>query len=282
MIAHLIRNRTIAFHAILKLQTERRWCLTGTPVQNSLDDFFALTEFLRFHPVEDRCKARRWVLDPLGTQDEHALENLRLLVETVALRRTIGSEMSRARSDAVVTVPLSDTERRNYESIRNEARKMSVSVRKSATSHRLLYYILQMRQLCSHGLIGQTPVSNASGLLTPRPTCNKCSENLPPDLSLGLPPVKSDELIFCLECAAEEDSVLDVTGDPSNLNQGQRSTTRQAGTIVQEDTSDEDIDMDAYDTTQLTAESSSKIQSVIDNIVALDQQRHEDSSPVKR
>jgi SNF2 family DNA or RNA helicase len=36
--------------AIYEFQAEYRWCLTGTPTQNSLGDLFSLVKFLRYTP----------------------------------------------------------------------------------------------------------------------------------------------------------------------------------------------------------------------------------------
>jgi DNA repair protein RAD5 len=45
--AHFIRNRrTEQAKAVFKLKAIRRWCLTGTPIQNSLADMFSLLHFL--------------------------------------------------------------------------------------------------------------------------------------------------------------------------------------------------------------------------------------------
>ncbi|XDG06032.1 hypothetical protein ABKA04_005647 [Annulohypoxylon sp. FPYF3050] len=46
--AHEIRNRTTKqFQAIASISASHRWCLTGTPIQNSLDDLGALVSFLK-------------------------------------------------------------------------------------------------------------------------------------------------------------------------------------------------------------------------------------------
>eukprot|EP00494_Astrolonche_serrata_P024484 UN24742 len=49
--AHIIRSRkTKMWRACTALTAERRWALTGTPVQNKLDDLFSLFAFLRLKP----------------------------------------------------------------------------------------------------------------------------------------------------------------------------------------------------------------------------------------
>eukprot|EP00920_Eleutheroschizon_duboscqi_P024808 GHVT01061521.1.p1 GENE.GHVT01061521.1~~GHVT01061521.1.p1 ORF type:complete len:354 (+),score=84.76 GHVT01061521.1:71-1063(+) len=51
--AHYIKNRhTRAFRAVVSLSAGRRWCLTGTPIQNSLNDLFALVAFLGVNPYK--------------------------------------------------------------------------------------------------------------------------------------------------------------------------------------------------------------------------------------
>jgi DNA repair protein RAD5 len=47
--AHCIKNRsTNYFKSCAQLQAKHRWCLSGTPIQNSLEDVFSLICFLRY------------------------------------------------------------------------------------------------------------------------------------------------------------------------------------------------------------------------------------------
>jgi SNF2 family DNA or RNA helicase len=56
--AHLIKNpQTIVSRACCSLQSKRRWCVTGTPIQNSIQDVYGLLKFLRHEPW---CEASFW------------------------------------------------------------------------------------------------------------------------------------------------------------------------------------------------------------------------------
>ena len=70
-VAHWIRNSaTDKFRAVNDLIAERRWCLTGTPVQNALNDLFSLTKFLRLHPFDQDSSIRKYIHAPLQKNDQ--------------------------------------------------------------------------------------------------------------------------------------------------------------------------------------------------------------------
>ena len=285
--AHHIRNRTSAFRAITNLQTERRWCCTGTPIQNNLDDLFTLTEFLRFHPVENRQNARRWVLDPLGKVEEHAIENLRLLVRTVALRRSRDSEMRHVRSEVEVAVNLAYTERQQYNSIRARAQKMIAGAENTTSAHRLLSCILQMRQVCSHGLYGrasETGIAANRGSLFSNTVCDKCLETFSGDLNVDTSLDEDSGSKYCQECAAEESR---TASDPLSLQSGIcRNTSTPfpwTGVGVADVLSDNDGgNMDLGADTVPLPDGSSKIDSVVNNLLQLEQGRQYGPAPTKR
>jgi SNF2 family DNA or RNA helicase len=53
--AHNIKNKdTKQAQATYALKSENRWCLTGTPIQNKLEDLFSLLHFLKFAPFDDQ------------------------------------------------------------------------------------------------------------------------------------------------------------------------------------------------------------------------------------
>ncbi|RSL98109.1 hypothetical protein BHE90_008703 [Fusarium euwallaceae] len=87
--AHHIGNRsTQIFRAACDLECLRRWCLTGTPIQNTLDNYGALLSFLRILPFVEKSKFDHWISNPIRDKRPHGLPKLRILVQATCLRRT--------------------------------------------------------------------------------------------------------------------------------------------------------------------------------------------------
>lgn len=56
--AHSIKTRTtMTAKACFALKVEYRWCLTGTPLQNRIGEFFSLIRFLNVRPFASYCKS---------------------------------------------------------------------------------------------------------------------------------------------------------------------------------------------------------------------------------
>ena len=85
--AHCIKNAaTGASKACCMLQAERRWCVSGTIIQNSLDDAFALLKFLRHEPW---CEGGFWKAAIGKVEDrEIALDRVKRVLQPIMLRRT--------------------------------------------------------------------------------------------------------------------------------------------------------------------------------------------------
>lgn len=93
--AQNIRNRdTRVSRASLYLKAEYRWCLTGTPVTNTLTDIYSLLRFLKVKPW---CNWKRWrneiyLLEKKNP--EKASKRVQLILKLVLLRRNKDSELN--------------------------------------------------------------------------------------------------------------------------------------------------------------------------------------------
>ncbi|KAK4159590.1 SNF2 family N-terminal domain-containing protein [Cladorrhinum sp. PSN259] len=89
--AHIIRNwSTKQFKAINNLSADIRWCMTGTPVQNGVDDIGALTRFLRLPVLGEAANFRKYISGKIklaGGLSTSDYTNLRLLLSSICLRR---------------------------------------------------------------------------------------------------------------------------------------------------------------------------------------------------
>ena len=73
--------------AVYELNSVYRWCLTGTPTQNSLGDLFSLIKFLRFQPwCHEKYWESRFPKDTRKTNIEH-FQNMKSLLKGILLRR---------------------------------------------------------------------------------------------------------------------------------------------------------------------------------------------------
>ncbi|KAH2583630.1 hypothetical protein KXW93_009601, partial [Aspergillus fumigatus] len=87
--AHKIRNRSSQnFKAVTSIKAHLRWCLTGTPIHNSLDDYGALLSFIGVPALSDKPAFDRWIASPVQQKQTGSLQRLQYLVAATAFRRT--------------------------------------------------------------------------------------------------------------------------------------------------------------------------------------------------
>ncbi|KAF7546279.1 hypothetical protein G7046_g9340 [Stylonectria norvegica] len=160
--AHMIREHTtLQFKAICRLQAERRWAVTGTPVQNRLDDLAALLAFLRLHPFHDRNKFVRYIVEPFKACDPDIVTKLRVLVDTITLRRLKDKIDLPPREDLIIKLDFSPEERTIYDLFAKNAQdRVQVLAGNNSgngkalggnTYIHILKAILRLRLLCAHG-----------------------------------------------------------------------------------------------------------------------------------
>ena len=152
--AHIIRNRKAKlFNAVNALRARHRWCLTGTPIQNSLDDLGSLVSFLQIAPYDRPSVFRNTFIVPIEKSDPQGWKRLASLVKAISLRRTKQSEADSlhlpAREEIVSYVTLEAREKAMYDILR---RAGSVGMGPpSGSGYSLMGTMLRLRQVCNHG-----------------------------------------------------------------------------------------------------------------------------------
>jgi superfamily II DNA or RNA helicase len=138
------------------LQADHRLALTGTPVENSLRDLWAIFGFVEPGLLGSEASFRRRFELPIGDGDEGAAAALRSRLEPFLLRRTkedVARELPE-RTEAVIECELTPLQRRLYRGIAEAARrdvltKYDEEGAESATVH-VLAALTRLRQVCAH------------------------------------------------------------------------------------------------------------------------------------
>ena len=88
--AHTIKNRNAkATKAACSLRSEYRWCLTGTPMQNNLDELQSLIHFLRIKPYNELHTWKDQITRPMSQgRGGVAIKRLQYYLKAFMKRRT--------------------------------------------------------------------------------------------------------------------------------------------------------------------------------------------------
>jgi len=163
--AHHVRNRSSqAFQAACATSSKRRWCLTGTPIHNSLDDYGALLSFLDVPQIKDKSTFDFWIAIPFKNRRANSLQGLKELIRSTCLRRTKSTLRDSCklpdRIERIEAVEFDDTDQTLYDFFKDKCAQLAenASTMKLASlevGHRkeanLLSLINFLRLICDHG-----------------------------------------------------------------------------------------------------------------------------------
>lgn len=202
---HIIRNPSAhQSKAVLGLQSERRWILSGTPIQNSLKDLYMLLSFLKLKPFDVKEWWNRIIQRPVTMGDRFGLKNLQALVKGITLRRTKNSKLAGrtvvqlpARRVFVQHVTLSEEEREEYEQVKREGRNIVGRYFQEGTVMTnyadVLAILVRLRQCCCHPRL--VAKYTAGNLGTP----GELRERLINKITLVLNSGSDEECAICLD-----------------------------------------------------------------------------------
>ena len=154
--AQTIKNhRSRAHESVRKLNSAHRLCLTGTPIENGLEELWSLFDFLMPGLLGNEVGFRQFYRIPIEQhRDEARLAALRSQVSPYVLRRLkkeVAKELPE-KTEIVRAVELSGKQRELYESIRVAAhQEVRNAIRKqgvAGSTVKILEALMKLRQLC--------------------------------------------------------------------------------------------------------------------------------------
>lgn len=171
--AQSIKNhRTQVARACWGLRAKRRWCLSGTPIQNAVDDLYSYFRFLRYDPYAVYKSFCSTIKVPITRNPTNGYRKLQAVLKTIMLRRTKGTLLD---GEPIITLPpksvelkkvdFSKEERDFYSRLEADSRAQFEVYAAAGTVKQnyvnILLMLLRLRQACDHPLLVKGYNSNS-------------------------------------------------------------------------------------------------------------------------
>lgn len=227
MAAHWIRNAASKqFRSVAGLSARNRWCLTGTPIQNKLDDIAALAAFLQLPPFPTKNLFQKGVLDPLSQGGQDFSKPLRSWLRAICIRRTKKLLKLPDSMEQTILVTMTQEEKHLYDQVLSQTKSEiddMVSEGKSLKKYNVLFTaILRMRMLCNRGTFPKpnTLQKHLGGGQTKDTGCEQCDKSDDEDAALLLTAFQ-----FCPDCGRS----LQIASPGSNIGSNRGSNSLLLG-----------------------------------------------------
>ncbi|KAL0855544.1 hypothetical protein Bca101_060697 [Brassica carinata] len=233
--AQTIKNhRTQVARACCTLRAKRRWCLSGTPIQNTIDDLYSYFRFLRYNPYAVYKSFYHTIKVPISRNSLNGYKKLQAVLRAIMLRRTKETLLD---GQPIINLPpkkinlrrvdFSVEERSFYKKLEAESQSQFKAYAAAGTLSQnyanILLMLLRLRQACDHPQLvkgyNSDPVGKESREAVKRlprearinllkrlesssAICNICND--PPEN----PVISLCGHVFCYQCVSEH-----ITGD---------------------------------------------------------------------
>ncbi|CAN8270214.1 unnamed protein product [Cochlearia groenlandica] len=210
--AHTIKNhKTLVARACFSLNAKRRWCLSGTPIQNEIDDLYSYFRFLRYHPYAMYMSFYKTIKGPLSKNSPNGYKKLQAVLRAIMLRRTKGTLLD---GQPILNLPpkivnlskvdFSIKEWSFYRKIEADSRLKFEEYAAAGTLYQnyalILVMLLRLRQACNHPQLVRGYTNSDSFI------------NLPKEAVRNVPKVS---LINLLDLLKSSSNICSVCSNPS-------------------------------------------------------------------
>ncbi|KAG2645036.1 hypothetical protein PVAP13_2KG394400 [Panicum virgatum] len=163
--AQTIKNyRTVVARACCGLRAKRRWCLSGTPIQNAIDELFSYFRFLKYDPYSTFNSFCTMIKHPISRDAVHGYKKLQAVLRVVLLRRTKETLIDGVpiinlppKTINLNKVDFSHEERSFYLTLEERSRQQFKAFAVAGTLKQnyanILLMLLRLRQACDHPLL---------------------------------------------------------------------------------------------------------------------------------
>ncbi|KAK9106280.1 hypothetical protein Syun_022291 [Stephania yunnanensis] len=205
--AQTIKNhRTQVARACCSLRAKRRWCLSGTPIQNSVEDLYSYFRFLKYDPYakfQSFCSSIRY---PIGRNAVNGYKKLQAILKTIMLRRTKGSLIDGKpiinlppKIVHLIKVDFSTEERAFYSKLEADSRSQFKAYAAAGTLKQnyanILIMLLRLRQACDHPVLVKGYTSDSVGHAS-----SEMARRLPKDMLINLLNLLEASVPICGVC----------------------------------------------------------------------------------
>ncbi|KAL4278546.1 hypothetical protein GQ457_03G005150 [Hibiscus cannabinus] len=163
--AQTIKNhRTQVARACCSLRAKRRWCLSGTPIQNAIDDLYSYFRFLKYEPYSVYKAFCHGIKGSISRDHVKGYKKLQAILKTVMLRRTKATLID---GEPIIKLPpksihmsrvdFTAEERDFYTQLEADSRSLFKEYAAAGTVNQnyanILLMLLRLRQACDHPLL---------------------------------------------------------------------------------------------------------------------------------